>query len=122
VLINFERRTLFTASSFSDNLKDDYPKHQQGDRTIETRFQGSELSKRGPYVIENEDTDLVLFQLCLDENLIQDRRKGLQGYPSLISVSGCGSEQNQHQDGFQQRGVFWLIETVCQTIQRINRS
>jgi prostaglandin-H2 D-isomerase / glutathione transferase len=91
--MELQGRTLFIAAFFSDNQKVDYPKHQQGDRNrflkaIETHLQASELSKRGPYVIGNEITyaDLVLFQLCHDENLIQDGRKGLQGYPRLIQL------------------------------------
>jgi len=71
----------------------DYPKHQQGDRNrflkaIETHLKGSDLSSRGPYIIGNEVTyaDLVLFQLLHDENLIQDGRKGLQGYSRLIQL------------------------------------
>lgn len=70
-------RTLFIAAFFSDNQKEDYPRHQQGDRkrflnAIETHLKGSDLSSRGPYVIGNEMTyaDFVLFQLLHDENLI----------------------------------------------------
>jgi hypothetical protein len=76
-------RTLFIIAFFSDSQKVDYPKHQQGDRNwflkaIETHLKGSDLSRRGPYVIGNDITypDLVLFQLLHDENFIQDGRKG----------------------------------------------
>jgi len=86
-------RTLFISAFFSDNQKVDYPKHQQGDRNrflkaIETHLKGSELSRRGPFIIGNDITyaDLVLFQLCHDENLIQDGRKGLQPYPRLVQL------------------------------------
>jgi glutathione S-transferase len=49
---------------------------------------GSDLSRRGPYIIGNEVTyaDLVLFQLLHDENLIQDGRKGLKEYPRLTAL------------------------------------
>ncbi|CZR58446.1 uncharacterized protein PAC_08338 [Phialocephala subalpina] len=87
-------RTLFIAAFFSDNQKEDYPKHQQGDRkrflnAIETHLKGSDLSRRGPYVIGSKMTyaDFVLFQLLHDENLIQDGRKGLQEYPRLVQLA-----------------------------------
>ena len=86
-------RTLFISAFFSDNQKVDYPKHQQGDRNrflkaIEIHLKGSELSHRGPFIIGNDITyaDLVIFQLCIDENLIQDGRKGLQSYPRLVQL------------------------------------
>jgi glutathione S-transferase len=53
---------------FSDNQKEDYPKHKAGNRAkyleaIETYLKGSELSARGSYVIGEEITyaDLVLY-------------------------------------------------------------
>ncbi|KAK6580600.1 hypothetical protein PZA11_006836 [Diplocarpon coronariae] len=86
-------RTLFIAAFFSENQQVDYPKHQQGDRAkylqaIETHLKGSDISRRGPFVAGDEITyaDLVLFQLLHDENLIQDGRKGLQGYPRLVQL------------------------------------
>jgi len=86
-------RTLFISAFFSDNQKEDYPNHQQGNRVryleaIETHLKGSDLSRKGPFVIGNEITytDLALFQLLHDENLIQDGRKALQGYPRLVEL------------------------------------
>ncbi|KAL2065414.1 hypothetical protein VTL71DRAFT_3084 [Oculimacula yallundae] len=86
-------RTLFITAFFSDNQKEDYPKHQQGDRArylkaIETHLKGSDISSRGPFVAGKEITyaDLVLFQVLHDENLIQDGRKGLQEFPRLVQL------------------------------------
>ncbi|TVY81413.1 Glutathione S-transferase P [Lachnellula suecica] len=86
-------RTLFIAAFFSDNQKEDYPKHQQGDRNryinaIETHLKGSDLSRRGPYIIGKEVTyaDLVLFQVLHDENMIQGERADLKQYPRLIQL------------------------------------
>lgn len=86
-------RTLFISAFFSDNQKVDYPKHQQGDRNrylkaIETHLKGSDLSRRGPFIIGTEITyaDLALFQLLHDENLIQNERKELKDYPRLVQL------------------------------------
>ncbi|KAH8667392.1 glutathione S-transferase [Tricladium varicosporioides] len=86
-------RTLFIGAFFSNNQKEDYPKHKQGNRArflkaIETHLKGSDLSQKGPFIIGNEITyaDLVLFQLCHDENLIQDGRRDLKEYPRLIQL------------------------------------
>ncbi|KAF7885682.1 uncharacterized protein EAF02_004191 [Botrytis sinoallii] len=80
-------------SFFSDNQKEDYPKHQQGDQkkylnAIETHLKGSELSKKGPFIIGNEITyaDMVLYQLLHDESLTKDGRKGLKEYPRLVQL------------------------------------
>jgi prostaglandin-H2 D-isomerase / glutathione transferase len=51
-------------------------------------LEGSNLSRRGPYIIGSEIkyADLVLFQLLHDENLIQDGRKELKEYPRLVQL------------------------------------
>lgn len=86
-------RTLFVNAFFSDNEKEDYAKHCQGERVrfltaIETHLKSSDLASRGPYVIGQEFTyaDIALFQLLHDENLIQDGRKGLKEYPRLVQL------------------------------------
>lgn len=74
VLIEIIGRTLFIAAFFSNNQKVDYPKHQ-GDRNrfmkaIDTHLRGSDLSRRGPFLIGNEITyaDMTLYQVLHDEN------------------------------------------------------
>ncbi|TGO22979.1 hypothetical protein BPAE_0148g00090 [Botrytis paeoniae] len=86
-------RALFISAFFSDNQKEDYPKHQQGDRkkylnAIETHLKRSELSKKGPFIIGNEITyaDMALYQLLHDESLTKDGRKGLKEYPRLVQL------------------------------------
>lgn len=86
-------RTLFLKAFFSDNQAADYQKHIEGNRkkyinAIETHLKRSDLSRRGPFVIGNEISyaDLVLYQVLHDENLVQDGRKGLQGYQRLVKL------------------------------------
>jgi glutathione S-transferase len=93
LLILATGRTHFISAFFSNNQKEDYPKHQQGNRkrylgAIESHLKGSSLSCKGPFVIGNEITyaDLVLFQILHDENLIQDGRKALQEYPRITQL------------------------------------
>jgi len=47
-----------------------------------------ELSKSGPFVIGGKVTyaDLVIYQICHDEQLTQDGRAGLKGYPRLAKL------------------------------------
>ncbi len=78
---------------FSDNQATDYAKHKDGDRkkylnAIEKRLKSSDLSREGPFIIGNQVSyaDLVLYQLLHDENLVQDGRKGLQGYDRLVKL------------------------------------
>ena len=86
-------RTLFIQAFFSPNKDETYPKHQNGDRAnflkaLETHLKSNELSTRGPFVIGKEITyaDMVIYQICHDENLIQDGRKGLKDYPRLAQL------------------------------------
>jgi prostaglandin-H2 D-isomerase / glutathione transferase len=51
----------------------------------------------GPFVIGREISyaDLVLYQVLHDENLVQDGRKGLQGYERLVKlVDGVEARPN----------------------------
>ena len=47
-----------------------------------------ELSIVGPYVTGKDITyaDLVLYQICHDEGLTQDGRKGLKDHPKLAEL------------------------------------
>ncbi len=83
-------RTLFITAFFSPDKAKTYPAHQSGDRdrflsALETHLTTSDLSRRGPFVIGKEVTyaDLVIYQVCHDENLTQDGAKGLKDYPRL---------------------------------------
>jgi glutathione S-transferase len=71
-------RTLFIRAFFSKNQATDYAKHKESDRkkylnAIETHLKGSDLSRRGSFVIGDEISyaDFVLYQLLHDENLVQ---------------------------------------------------
>lgn len=83
-------RTLFVKAFFNDKREETYPKHQHTDRdrfllALETHLKTHNLSRQGPFIIGQSLTyaDLVLYQICHDENLTQDGRKGLQEYPRL---------------------------------------
>jgi glutathione S-transferase len=86
-------RTLFISAFFSENQREDYQKHCQGDRprflkAIETHLKSSDLASTGPYVIGNEFTyaDMVLFQILHDEDLIQKEGKELDKFPRLVQL------------------------------------
>ncbi|KAF2088844.1 glutathione S-transferase-like protein [Saccharata proteae CBS 121410] len=91
--ITIDWRTLFVQAFLSPDKDTEYPKHMEGDRknflrALETHLSANELAQRGPYVIGDRITyaDLVLYQICHDENLTQDGRKGLQQYPRLAKL------------------------------------
>jgi prostaglandin-H2 D-isomerase / glutathione transferase len=93
-------RTFFLRAFFSDIKVVDYAKHKEGNRkrylnAIEAHLKGSDLSRRGPFVIGNEISyaDFVLYQLLHDENLVQDGRKGLQGYERLVKLVDAVEER-----------------------------
>jgi prostaglandin-H2 D-isomerase / glutathione transferase len=82
-------RTLFVTAFLSQN-KEDYAKHQQGDRkhylaAIERHLQENASAQTGPYIIGNEFTygDILLYQVLHDESLVQNGRKELQDYPRI---------------------------------------
>lgn len=86
-------RTLFIQAFFSPNKDETYPKHQKTDRAkflnaLETHLKSNDLSARGPFVIGEEITyaDMVIYQICHDENLTQDGRKGLEEHPRLTQM------------------------------------
>lgn len=91
--ITIDWRTLFVQAFLSPNKDVAYPEHQAGTRkdflkALNTHLSSNELSQQGPYVIGQKVTyaDLVLYQILHDEQLTQDERKGLQGYPKLIKL------------------------------------
>ena len=74
-------------------MKETYPEHQRSVRprflnALETHLKTHELSASGPYITGENLTyaDLVLYQICHDENLTQDGRKGLKDYPRLVEL------------------------------------
>ncbi|KAF7522543.1 hypothetical protein G7054_g12109 [Neopestalotiopsis clavispora] len=82
-------RTLFVTAFLSQN-KEDYAKHQQGDRkhylaAVERHLQENASAQTGPYIIGNEFTygDILLYQVLHDESLVQGGRKELQDYPRI---------------------------------------
>ena len=86
-------RTMFIADFFSPDREKTYPEHQKLKlpyflHALETHLKTHELSKKGPYIVGSYITyaDLALYQICFDENLTQDGRKGLKDYPRLIQL------------------------------------
>ena len=85
-------RTIFVNAFFADN-KEEYAEHQRTVRptflnALETHLKTHELSKSGPYVTGENITyaDMVLYQVCHDEGLTQEGRKGLKDYPRLVGL------------------------------------
>lgn len=86
-------RSLFVQAFFADNMEETYPVHQRTVRprflnALETKLKTHDLSRSGPYITGKNITyaDMVLYQICHDENLTQDGRKGLTGYPRLVEL------------------------------------
>lgn len=86
-------RTLFVQAFLSPNKDVAYPEHQAETRkdflkALNTHLSSNELSQQGPYVIGQKVTyaDLGLYQILHDEQLTQNERKDLQGYPKLIKL------------------------------------
>lgn len=84
---------MFIQAFFSPHQSETYPEHQKTTRAhylsaLETHLKSNELSQKGPYVIGKEITyaDMVIYQICHDENLTQDGRKGLKEYPRLMKL------------------------------------
>ena len=81
---------MFIIAFFSDNKDTTYPEHQKGTRAnflqaLNQHLSSHDLSKSGPFVIGNQITyaDLVLYQICHDEQLTQNGCAGLEEYPRL---------------------------------------
>ena len=78
---------------FADNKEETYPEHQRTVRPqflkgLETHLKTHELSKSGPYITGKDITyaDMVLYQICHDERLTQEGRRGLKDYPRLVEL------------------------------------
>ena len=61
------------------------PKFLKG---LNTHLQSHSLSAAGPYILGDKITyaDLVLYQICHDEGLTKEGRKGLEGYERLRAL------------------------------------
>lgn len=86
-------RTLFVVAFFSPDKEKLYPEHKKGNRAnflkaLNQHLSSHELSQAGPFVIGNKITyaDLVIYQICHDEQLTQKGREGLAGYPRLVKL------------------------------------
>lgn len=74
-------------------MEETYPEHQKTARprflkALETHLKTHDLSTSGPYITGKNVTyaDMVLYQICHDENLTQEGRKGLKDYPRLVEL------------------------------------
>lgn len=74
-------------------MEEEYGKHKQTVRpgylkALETHLKTHDLSTSGPYVIGKNITyaDMVLYQVCHDEQLTQEGRMGLKDYPRLAEL------------------------------------
>lgn len=74
-------------------MQEAYPEHQRTVRptflkALETHLKTHDLSTSGPYVTGKNITyaDMVLYQVCHDENLTQEGRNGLKDYPRLMEL------------------------------------
>jgi len=86
-------RALFIAAFLPSDKDKTYPEHQNGDgakfiQAMNQYVSTNELSKCRPFVIGQKITyaDLVIYEICHDEQLIQDGRNGVQDYPRLVML------------------------------------
>ncbi|ORY15638.1 glutathione S-transferase-like protein [Clohesyomyces aquaticus] len=87
---------------FSNDKENTYREHSQTTcprfpKALETHLNSNTQSQNGPYVIGDIFTyvDMVLHQICHDEDLVQRGRKGLAAYPRLKAlVDGMESRPN----------------------------
>lgn len=82
-------RTLFVQAF--NGTKEEYDTHSKGPRLnflkgIEKQLKTNEHSQTGPFVIGKTFSyaDKVIYQVCHDEGLTKDGRKGLKEYPRLV--------------------------------------
>ena len=92
-------RTIFVNAFFADN-KETYPEHQRTVRprvlnALEMHLKTHELSKSGPYITGKNMTyaDMVLYQVCHDEGLTHEGRKGLKDHPRLVELVDAMEER-----------------------------
>ena len=93
-------RSLFIQAFFADNMEETYPEHQRTVRprflqALETHLKTHDLSASGPYITGKNITyaDMVLYQICHDENLVQEGRKGLMDCPRLAELVNAVEER-----------------------------
>lgn len=91
--IAIDWRTLFIQAFFSEKSEETYKAHCEGDRirylgALERHLTSNDLSRSGSFVIGKTFTyaDMVIYQVCHDENLTQNGRKGLEQYPRLAKL------------------------------------
>jgi len=84
---------LFIIAFFSPDKERTYPEHQQGTRNnflkaLEEHLSRNRLSQAGPFVVGQRVTyaDLVIYQICHDEQLVQNGRAGLKEYPRSVKL------------------------------------
>ena len=77
----------------ADNKEETYPEYKKTVRprfltAMETHLKTHDLSTSGPYIIGKNITyaDMVLYQMCHDDSLTQEGRKGLKDYPRLVEL------------------------------------
>ena len=94
--VNCAGRTLFIQAFFSPNKDQTYPEHKKGTRVdflkgMNQHLSSNKLSTSGPYVVGEKITyaDLVIYQICHDEELVQNGGAGLKEYPRLATLVGA---------------------------------
>jgi len=93
-------RSKFVDAFFSDDPEGNYGKHKADVRPrflkgLDTQLKSHSSSNKGPYVVGKEITyaDLVIYQICHDEGLTKDGRKGLEGYDRLKQLVDAVEER-----------------------------
>ncbi|KAF1984713.1 hypothetical protein K402DRAFT_395413 [Aulographum hederae CBS 113979] len=91
--IAIDWRTLFALAFFSPDSETRYPEHKAGNRArflkaLNTHLRRGEHAQGGPFVLGKKITyaDLVIYQICHDEQLTQDGKGGLREYRRLVQL------------------------------------
>lgn len=76
-----------------DGSEEGYAEHCKGPQqrylnAFEQHLKSHDLSRAGPFVIGKNITyaDFVIYQVCHDEGLTKDGRKGLKDFPRLLQL------------------------------------
>jgi glutathione S-transferase len=90
----FQGRTTFVKAFLSDNVKEDYPKYQQGERlrslrAVDEHLNAHSAAQSGPFIVGNTFSygDIVLYQILHDDGLSKEGRQGLKDYPRLKKLA-----------------------------------
>jgi glutathione S-transferase len=91
-------RTIFVLAFLSPTKDKYYPKHcvtarPRYGKALEEHLKSNPPSQNAPFLLGNRIThaDLIIYQVCHDEELGKNGRKGLQEYPLLKQfVKGVG--------------------------------